>query len=159
MVQLRVFASINCNGIRQKIKQNMLKSVLKDFDIDVCFLQEINDTNLSFVQPTYKYIANLGPSQRGTAIVYRDSLSVTDVHYEPSGRILSCLLDNIRLVNIYAPSGTQAKHDREHFFGEAIVPYLMGSTNTLLVGDFNCVLSQKDQTGTTLNTSFTCTNS
>jgi len=52
------------------------------------------------------------------------------------------------LVNIYAPSRTAERKERENFFNNEL-PYIldMASTDILLGGDFNCVLDARDSTG------------
>jgi exonuclease III len=52
------------------------------------------------------------------------------------------------IINVYAPSGTSKRLEREAFFKNEI-PFLLGtaSDDILLGGDFNCVLKATDSTG------------
>jgi hypothetical protein len=52
------------------------------------------------------------------------------------------------LINIYAPSGSERKQERESFYNTDL-PYLLPGyhTDIILAGDFNCVLSHLDATG------------
>jgi hypothetical protein len=52
------------------------------------------------------------------------------------------------LINIYTPSGSERKHERESFYNTDL-PYLLPSyhTDIILAEDFNCVLSHSDATG------------
>jgi len=54
----------------------------------------------------------------------------------------------ICIINVYAPSGTGMKQERERFFNTEL-PYLpTGETShILLYGDFNCILEASDTTG------------
>ena len=116
--------TINVNGIRSPVTQTLLKKFLFDNDIDVVLLQEINDDNLDSMFPQYKYVVNLGESNRGTAIVYRAHLSVSNIDMSSCGRITALTTNNIRLINVYAPSGSQKKEDRNLLFCEDILFYL-----------------------------------
>ena len=52
------------------------------------------------------------------------------------------------LINIYAPSGTAKRHEREYFFNNEL-PYLLKSPTARMIigGDFNCVITTSDTTG------------
>ena len=52
------------------------------------------------------------------------------------------------IVNIYAPSGTSRKQDREDFYIVELTYVLRSIPPTMIIGgDFNCVLLQVDCTG------------
>uniref|UniRef100_A0A182XKK0 Endonuclease/exonuclease/phosphatase domain-containing protein n=1 Tax=Anopheles quadriannulatus TaxID=34691 RepID=A0A182XKK0_ANOQN len=60
------------------------------------------------------------------------------------------IASNIRtLCNIYAPSGSQRRAERETFFSHTLPFYLpfYAQEPIILAGDFNCVLKSKDATG------------
>jgi len=52
------------------------------------------------------------------------------------------------LIHIYAHAGAENRHDREAFFTNEI-KYLLpaNSTETLIAGDINCVVSPNNRTG------------
>jgi exonuclease III len=53
----------------------------------------------------------------------------------------------ISMINIYAPSGTAKRREREHFYNNELAYLLRDTpTNILLGGDFNCVLETGDTT-------------
>jgi endonuclease/exonuclease/phosphatase family metal-dependent hydrolase len=61
---------------------------------------------------------------------------------------LASKYNDIWLINIYAPSGTAKRSEREAFFNSDL-PYLLPTTQceVILAGDFNCLLSDEDCTG------------
>ena len=144
--------SVNVNGIRNCVTQTLLKKFLFNEDIDIALLQEVNDNNLDFLFPQYDYVSNVGEKLRGTAIIYRKQLVPTEIEQSPCGRITSLTLNKIRIINIYAPSGSNKKSERNLFFTHDLLYYLRHThLPTLLAGDFNCVLEGKDQSSTPSN--------
>lgn len=146
---LRTFCTLNINGIRNQGTQDLFKKFLFDLDVDICFLQEVNDTHLDFLPQGYSYMANPGPKFRGTAIVHRSSLQPTNIEMEPDGRILSCTLDGTTLVNVYAPSGSTQKRERETLFTQRLVYHLRHHAHqpVVMAGDWNSILDARDHTG------------
>jgi len=56
--------------------------------------------------------------------------------------------DDTCIVNIYAPSGTAKRSEREDFFNSGILGLLpLSPTKLILAGDFKCVLNNNDCTG------------
>ena len=110
-------------------------------------LQEVTGPQLDSIYRYTKHV-NRGTERRGTAIVARDGLVLTDVRYLPSGRGITAMYNGTRLINIYAPSDAERKQEREWFYN-VYVPYLQPVTETdiIFAGVFNCVLSQNDATG------------
>jgi exonuclease III len=52
------------------------------------------------------------------------------------------------IINVYAPSGTAMKQERESFFISELPYLLTGETGHILLGgDFNCMLEASDITG------------
>lgn len=143
---LRNFATLNVNGINNVITQQLLRRFIKDFDIDVLFLQEVNNGNLDFISP-YEYRSNPGPMNRGTAMVYRQTVEMTQILESQDGRSQSAKLGDARIINIYGPSGTQNRTEREQFFQSGITEHLQSSGGLIIAGDFNCTLNAKDQLG------------
>ena len=66
----------------------------------------------------------------------------------PSGRGIMAYYGHIGLLNIYAPSGSANRKEREDFFNTGIMDLLQHTpVEMLMAGDFNCVLSNRDSTG------------
>jgi len=96
----------------------------------------------------YNAHLNIEASIRGTAILAKSTLHLTNITTLPSGRAIAADYKGIRLINVYAPSGTARRVDREQF-NNTELPYLFhdGPTDLLIGGDFNCVLHPSDTTG------------
>jgi exonuclease III len=53
------------------------------------------------------------------------------------------------IVNIYAPSGGEKKQEREHFYNTDLTQIIpLTYTDMTITGDFNCILTKTDSTGT-----------
>ena len=91
---------------------------------------------------------NIGTTGRGTAILTRDHIQLTNIVCLPTGRGMAAQSQNVTTVNIYAPSGTERRRDREDFFSNEL-PYLLRDIppSLLVGGDFNSVLANMDATG------------
>jgi len=96
----------------------------------------------------YNTHLNIRASISGTAILAKTTLHLTNITTLPSGRAIAADYMGIRLINVYAPSGTARRTDREQFYTTEL-PYLFhdGPTDLLIGGDFNCVLHPGDTTG------------
>lgn len=74
---------------------------------------------------------------------------ITKVEQHHSSRLtnINCSIDNIQLqiINVYAHSGSKLKAQREKLFSDELIYYMQNNIdNLLLLGDFNCILSEKD---------------
>ncbi|KAJ4441193.1 hypothetical protein ANN_11044 [Periplaneta americana] len=111
-------------------------------------LQEVNTENFDFIGPQYDYVVNTGDENRGTAVIYRCALAVDAIEKHPSGRVISMKVNNIQVLNVYLPSGTNHRQERENFLSKELPFFLRHRYDCLLIGgDWNCVLHAKDQTG------------
>ena len=114
MSYTRTAVSLNINGMKLDATQTLVKAFLRDNDVDIMFLQEVNIECSSFIHG-YQMIFNPGNDERGTAVLIRVGLGVSQILMEVSGRITSLVIDNINMVNIYAPSGTEMRMERKNF--------------------------------------------
>jgi exonuclease III len=91
---------------------------------------------------------NEGTDRRGTAILVKDGIPITDIKRIPSGRGMATILNGTWIVNIYAPSGAEKKNERETFYNSDLT-YILPTTHAdmILADDFNCILSKTDSTG------------
>jgi hypothetical protein len=95
----------------------------------------------------YKAIMNIGTNERGTAIIHRDGIQLDNIRRLPSGRGVVANLDDVTIINIYAPSGTARKAEREEFYNTELIELLPVSPRKLiLAGDFNCIIDDSEST-------------
>jgi exonuclease III len=89
----------------------------------------------------YNTYVNVGTENRGTAILAKEGLPLTNTNSLPSGRGIAVNFEGIKIINIYNPSGAEKRMEREAFYNTE-VPILLLSTTAeiLLAGDFNCSL-------------------
>jgi len=91
---------------------------------------------------------NVGIHKRGTAILTREKISLTNITRLPSGRGMAACYRGVWLVNPYTPSCTAKIQKREDFYNVELVYLLRSLPPTIIVGrNFNCVLSQVDCIG------------
>jgi exonuclease III len=125
----------------------MLADFIRQHDFDIIFAQEVTSTEVLNVRG-YNVNLNIGASICGTAILANSTLLLTNTTTMPSGRAIAADYKGIRLINVFAPSGTARRADREQFYTTKL-PYLFqdGPTDLLIGRDFNCVLHPSDTTG------------
>jgi len=83
----------------------------------------------------------MGTEGRGTAILAKDNYLLTNIQRIHTERGISAHFNGIRIINMYAPSGSEKKREREEFYnGDVARLPIHSSDNIVLAGDFNCVL-------------------
>jgi exonuclease III len=70
---------------------------------------------------------------RGTAIMARREVHLTNVTKLSSGRAIAADYKGIELINIYTPSGTARKTEREHFYVTELPQILQAGHTYLLI--------------------------
>lgn len=114
-------------------------------EIDIAFLQEVESEQL--VLPGYSVVCNVDHTRRGTAIALKEHMQFSNVEKSLDGRITALRVKNTTLCNVYAPSGTAFRAERERFYNNTLAYYLRHRTDhTLIAGDFYCVIRQRDAT-------------
>ena len=108
-------SSININGTTAQTRVGLLLDFIRRHDLDFVFLQEVTDSAI-FTVTGYATHLNIGATMRRTAILARHDFPLTNVTTLPSGRAIAAHLNDIRLVNVYEPSSTGRKTDKERFF-------------------------------------------
>ena len=148
-------ATLNVNGLNDVNKQFKLISLAQYHKFDVLMLQEHNVKdilNLHVLNNYFEIILNPSHNLKGgTAICVDKKLpcEVISTDMDAEGQIIgirmNCFGKVIPLLNVYAPSGTNRKQEREEFFEQKILYYLRHNMENLIFGgDFNCVVSLKD---------------
>jgi exonuclease III len=107
--------TLNINAITSDTKAKMLEGLLWQQGIDIALLQETTTTKLNNMRG-YNAVINDGTEKRGTAIMIREGVTITDIKRIPSGRGIAVNHKGIQIINIYAPSGTEKRNEREYFF-------------------------------------------
>ena len=122
--------------------------------VNLIFLQEVRTTSDQIERDLRGFKASVNidpgsPSSPGTAIVWRQNLPVTNVLSLKVCRIQIASLGDVRLVNIYAPSGSQNRYARSLFFSQDLFLALQIDPGLTVIcgGDYNCVLKPEDIEG------------
>lgn len=140
-------ATLNINGLGSVNRGKMLDEFIRRHDIDIVMLQEVTNIE-SITIPGYQTIENIGTLGRGTAILHKENLQMHTIQKIPSGRGLAAYYKNICFINVYAPSGTSKRTEREEFFNIDIINIIPSTpTDIIMAGDFNCVQDKSDCTG------------
>jgi exonuclease III len=124
----------------------MLESFVRVNDIDILMVQEVTETLTTNLQH-YLLHFNIGINRSVTAFIVRETLNITNVARLPSGRAIVADIESMRVVNIYAPSGTAKRKERETFYNKELPAMLETKPVDILGGEFNCVLEGSDATG------------
>ena len=139
-------ATLNINGLMSTTKMRMLNDFLRRQDIDIAFLQEVTHNDFDSFKG-YVAKVNEGNTKRGTAMIIKEGLSICNIKRLHSGRGIEGMFKDTWLINTFAPSGAENRHEREAYFNNEITYLLpVNSTEMLLAGDFSCVVSPKDST-------------
>jgi exonuclease III len=102
------FTSININAITAPTSVRMLLDFITTHYFDLVMLQEVTEPDLIDAS-RYKVHYNIETEMRGTAMMAKHEYQLTNLTRLPTGRAMAATYNAIRIINIYAPSGT-AKH-------------------------------------------------
>jgi len=86
----------------------MLEDFLWRQDIDFALLQEVSHTNSNTIR-RYTVHMNTGTDRRGTAILAKDGLDLSNIQCLPPGRGMCASFRGILIVNIYTLSGAEKR--------------------------------------------------
>ena len=148
--------TLNVNGLNNIKTQKLLFDFIKENGLKFICLQEHNlkDKNnlLDIFYEHYEVVVNECINLKGgTAILIDKCMSCKILQVEKSAcsRITSIKLiieeKKMHILNIYAPSGSKFLTEREQLFKQDILYYLRNNlSNTIICGDFNCILNQRD---------------
>ena len=101
-------------------------STLIDLEkIDLVFLQEVRITSdhIESLLRNFKAVANVdvdNPSIPGVALAWRHNLPVSNVTNLVPCRLQIANLGSIKIMNLYAPSGSSKKHERYIFYSKEV---------------------------------------
>ena len=98
--------------------------------------------------PGYDIYYSIGSDMRGRAIVALNDIVLMNINKLPSGRAIAAECKGLYIVNIYAPSGTEKRTEREYFYNVDVPQLLQIRHGEIIIGsDFNCVLVPADTSG------------
>jgi exonuclease III len=141
-------ATLNINGMTSRTRISMLENFLCAWDIDILIDQEVTKHALHDLWG-YSTMYNIAAYGRGTAIIDREVITMENLTRLPSGRAIAAEFKECWLINVYAPSETALRHERETFYTSEL-PHLLTNTSRhlLMAGDFKSTLELGDSTGT-----------
>ena len=132
-----------------------VSDILKTDKPELLFLQEVTcPTHELLTRVTslgYSAECNvdsLHPTRPGTAIVWKQTLKISEVNCIIERRAQIIKVGGESYVNVYAPSGSNNRREREEFFTE-LFPHLLNVGEGKLpaiAGDFNSILEEIDTT-------------
>jgi len=96
--------TININGFASNARLRMLDDFLRNQDIDIALLQEVTHSIFTFLR-RYEAHTNVGTDNRGTAILAKEGITLTNITSLPTGQGIAAYFEGIRIININAPSG------------------------------------------------------
>jgi len=85
MPEIYKIATLNINGMTTPPRIAMLEDILQKKEIDIIFLQEVTRPVFDDI-PGFTVYTNIGTTWRGTAILTRDHIQLTNVVCLPTGR-------------------------------------------------------------------------
>jgi exonuclease III len=141
--------TLNINAIKSDIKVQMLEGLLWQQGVDIALLQETSTTKLNNIRG-YNAVINDGTEKRGTAFMIREGVNITGIKRIFSGRGIAINHNGMQIINIYAPSGSEKRNEREDVFNMEL-PHMLSTTNTdmIIAGDFNCIVERTESTNNT----------
>ena len=134
------------------IKQLQLDELLKTQKVAIIFFQEshiLDQTfeNCPFIKSNFQLLINNSETGYGTSALIHNSLKIENVRTLPGGRILYFEINKTSFVNVYLPSGTAGKAEREAILADSLPNLLLDSCKTGIIGgDWNCIDSVKEAT-------------
>ena len=131
--------------------------VLEEFlwkqEIDA-LVQEITIPLLSAIR-RYTAYKNEGRDRRRTAILAKESITITNIKRIPSGRGMAAMFNTTWIVSINSPSGDKKENERKMLYNNDVTYVLpTAHADMIMAGDFNCIVSNIDSTGTN---NYSCT--
>lgn len=151
-------ATINCHGQSglDISKQMQIEAFIRDNNVDIANLQEVNcdsDTfNDGFLYSNFNLFENNAQNGYGVASLVKNHINVKECIRDTQGRAILLLVENNTVFgNVYPRSGTDnaAREDRENLFSFSIPTLFLSCPNIVkgsVSGDFNCITRASDAT-------------
>jgi exonuclease III len=126
-------ATLNINAITNHTRVGILTEHIRRHDLYIVFLQEIRDPEL-LPMPGYDVYYNTGSDMCGTGIVARNNIMLININKLPSGRAIAVEYKGLYIVNMYAPSGTAKRTEREYFYNIEVPQLLQTGHGEIIIG-------------------------
>ena len=147
-------ATLNLRGQTKMnmIKQLQIDELVKAQKAAIIFFQESHILDQTFencphIKANFQLLINNSENGYGTSALIHNSLKIENVKALPGGRILYFEINRISFCNVYLPSGTAGKAEREAILGDSLPNLLLDSCKTgVIAGDWNCIDNVKDAT-------------
>ena len=134
------------------VKQVQIEDFVKQFNIDILHIQEIEIcdetfSDCNFLSTAFNILSNNSDNGYGTASLIRSDLEYTNVKCDTSGRAIVFNIGDTTFGNFYGHSGTDniSRSNRENFFSET-VPSLLPNhgSSGCMGGDLNSITDKVD---------------
>ena len=144
--------SLNFSRFKNLGKINEIKNSLEKYNYDILCCQEIDiDSALVCFGNTFQTIVNWDLNAQhkiGTAIIIKKGININDYIVGCNGRLIGIKVENMQIWNLYPPSGSEFRKEREKFFIEKITSHMIlwkdESKYIFQAGDFNCTHRKED---------------
>lgn len=124
--------SINMNGISNRNKLDALRSFIFLMELDIVMLQEVTE---QIEINGFEAFSNIDHSKRGTEILIKSHIKTSRLQRSIDSRIISIQIDDhATICNVYAPSGSAQKAEREKFFTDSVQYYINHGSGKLILG-------------------------
>ena len=132
-------------------RKDQIEHIIKVFHLDILHLQETNISDGEFdlchhISTNFQIIAQNNESGFGVCSIIHKRFVIENLFLHPSGRIICFDIEDLTLVNLYMPSGAEAKQDRENLIGQDIPNLLFQKPRGLVGGDWNTITAPIDCT-------------
>ena len=91
----------------------------------------------------------LNPTKPGTAVIWKEGVPVAETRVIVEGRLQSITVGTVTFLNIYAPSGSAKRKEREQMFANELFQELATAGQAglpWLAGDWNCLVQENQTT-------------
>ena len=138
------FVTRNVNGIKQEKRQSLVLDFIVKKRIDILRLQESDTVKIRNIEiQGFHYIA-VGVRPDTAYIVNERFKDIRGtLRFQEDGEVSSICWKGLVFVNVHLPSGTNKAIERQLVIQNTLPRYLRTGP-LLLLGDFNCVLEEKD---------------
>jgi len=99
MVEIYKIATLKVSGMSSSMRMKMLQDFLHKQEIDILLLQEVTQHDVDIIRG-YNAHVNVGTHRRGTTMLTREQISLTNITRLTSGRGMAPSYRGVWLVNI-----------------------------------------------------------